>query len=250
MATVYGTGSIVTEGLILCLDAANVKSYPGSGTTWTDLTTNDNDVTSINSPTYSNDNAGFFGFNGSNQYFIGSSRSIETEFQYSDAFTASAFCRIKENTASGYIINNRFQDASGTRFAGWAINQDGGKIGGFVGGYPSSVISWRIVQTSTSSFSSSVYNKWCHITYTNTGTAGQQKIYLNAVDSSDIIRDDTNPPYTVNYSSGASRINIGKDGDSTEHLNADIAQISVYNRALAESEIQQNFNALKVRFGL
>jgi hypothetical protein len=43
---------IVTDGLVLCLDAGNPKSYTGSGTTWTDLSGNGNNGTLTNSPTY------------------------------------------------------------------------------------------------------------------------------------------------------------------------------------------------------
>ena len=60
---------IVTDGLVLCLDAGNIKSYPGSGTTWTDLTNiGSRNATLINSPTYSTSNLGYFTFNGSNTF--------------------------------------------------------------------------------------------------------------------------------------------------------------------------------------
>ena len=51
-------GSIITSGLILNLDAGNVASYPGSGTTWTDLSGNGNNGTLINGPTFNSSNGG------------------------------------------------------------------------------------------------------------------------------------------------------------------------------------------------
>ena len=57
---------IVTENLVLCLDAANSKSYPGSGTTWTDLSGNGNNATLTNGPTYSSANGGSLTFDGVN----------------------------------------------------------------------------------------------------------------------------------------------------------------------------------------
>ena len=57
---------IVTDGLVLALDAANVKSYPGSGTTWTDMSGNGNNVTLTNGPTFSSDNGGSIVFDGVN----------------------------------------------------------------------------------------------------------------------------------------------------------------------------------------
>ena len=59
---------IVTDGLALCLDAANSKSYPGSGSTWTDLSGNGNNATLTNGPTYSSANGGSIVFDGVNDY--------------------------------------------------------------------------------------------------------------------------------------------------------------------------------------
>ena len=65
MATDYNH-SIVTDGLVLCVDAANTKSYPGSGTTWTDISGKNHNGTLINGPTFSSDNMGGIVFDGSN----------------------------------------------------------------------------------------------------------------------------------------------------------------------------------------
>jgi len=67
----YTGPNIVTSGLVLQLDAANTKSYPGSGTTWTDLSGNGNNGTLTNSPTFSSANGGIFTFNGTNQFILG-----------------------------------------------------------------------------------------------------------------------------------------------------------------------------------
>ena len=60
--------SIVTDGLALCLDGANVKSYPGSGTTWKDLSGKGNDGTLTNGPTFSSDDGGSILVDGSNDF--------------------------------------------------------------------------------------------------------------------------------------------------------------------------------------
>ena len=65
MATNYNP-SIVTDGLQLCFDAANPKSYPGSGTTWYDLSGNDKHGTLLNEPSFSSDKGGCFVFDGTN----------------------------------------------------------------------------------------------------------------------------------------------------------------------------------------
>ena len=59
---------IVTNGLVLCLDASDRNSYPGSGTTWYDVSNNGNHATLTNGPTFSTSNGGIFTFDGSNDY--------------------------------------------------------------------------------------------------------------------------------------------------------------------------------------
>ena len=248
MAIAYNT-SVVRSGLVLHLDAANRKSYPGTGTVWNDLSGASNNGTLVNGVAYSAANNGSMVFDGGNDSVSFSQRIITTEFQYNNAFTVSSFCQIKENSGEGYIINNRFTDTNGTLYAGWGLMNSNGQIWGFVGGFPSG-FGWRRVQTSSSAFTSLVYNKWCHITYVNTGIAGEQKIYLNSVNNTNIVIDDTNPPYTINYSNGNSRIYVGVDGTYPHNLTGDISQISVYNRALTVTEISQNFNALRGRYGI
>ena len=71
MAISYNPRTI-TDGLVLCLDAANSKSYPGSGTTWTDLSGNGNNGTLVNGPTYSSSNGGSLVFDGTNDYITSS----------------------------------------------------------------------------------------------------------------------------------------------------------------------------------
>jgi hypothetical protein len=60
--------SIITQNLVLCLDAANPKSYPGSGTTWTDLSGNGNTGTLVNGVGYNSGNLGSLSFDGVNDY--------------------------------------------------------------------------------------------------------------------------------------------------------------------------------------
>ena len=67
MATLYSP-KIVTNGLVLCLDAGNNKSYPGSGTTWNDLSGNNNTGSLVNGPTFTGSFGGSVAFDGVNDY--------------------------------------------------------------------------------------------------------------------------------------------------------------------------------------
>ena len=90
---------IITENLVLCLDAANSKSYPGSGTTWTDLSGNGNNATLTNGPTYSSANGGSIVFDG----VILSNDGLFGEFLF---FVLSIFIPSK-GQVSGIIISSR-----------------------------------------------------------------------------------------------------------------------------------------------
>ena len=93
--------SLVMNGLVLCLDAGNSKSYPGTGTTWTDLSGNGNNGTLTNGPTYSSANGGSLVFDGTNDYtqtpLSGTFPQITVEFwgffEYLDVKSSS--CRIE-----------------------------------------------------------------------------------------------------------------------------------------------------------
>ena len=68
MATEYANGKIVTNGLVLSLDAADRNSYPGTGTTWRDMSGNGNNGTLTDGPTFNSNNGGSIVFDGTNDY--------------------------------------------------------------------------------------------------------------------------------------------------------------------------------------
>lgn len=243
--------NIVTNGLVYYFDAGNTNSYAGTGLTAYDIAGSGATNSLVNGPAFSTLNGGSIYFDGLDDHIVNNSRTISSEFQYTSAFTIIAFCKIIENTNTGYIVNNRTTDGSGTLYTGWGFVQDQGTIVGFVGGYPGNTLSWRRAGISTTSFNNLVYNKWAQVAFVNTGVAAGQKIYINAIDYTSYATDDTNPPYTVNYA-GAHRIYIGQDGTGAgvHPMTANIAQVQIYNRALSSTEILQNYNASKGRYGL
>ncbi len=130
---------IVDEGLVLCLDAANKLSYPGTGTTWTDLA-GSNNGTLTNGPTFDDEKGGSIVFDGSNDYAnLGNASSLFP----GPNITASLFCWIKPSTVSSsnisigdqytpnhrlYIgIYNGFWDAGFGNYR-WDNNHTGSKI--------------------------------------------------------------------------------------------------------------------------
>ena len=75
---------IVRDNIVQYLDAANTKSYPGSGTTWTDMSSRNRDGTLTNGPTFSTDNLGCFNFDGSNDY-------VNLNYVFTQASSANSY---------------------------------------------------------------------------------------------------------------------------------------------------------------
>ena len=227
MAISYNPSS-VTSGLVLCLDAANTKSYPGSGTTWTDLSGLGNNGTLVNGVGYSGDNLGSLNFDGVNDY-VGT--DYTATFQ---DFTLCAF--VKANNPGGKfwenIVDNHDIDSS-----------DWCRIT-FKGGKPSLEIDANSVRSSVTSSQSASSNQWYNIIGVRNGTTGY--LYINGVldkqnsVTGNVISADTDSQFVVG--------NISIPSTPIEGWNGNIAQVSIYNRALTAAEIQQNYNALKSRY--
>jgi hypothetical protein len=211
--------SIITQNLSLCLDAANSKSYPGSGTTWTDLSGNGNNGTLVNGVGYNSSNLGSLVFDGVNDYVnIPNFSSLAN----SPACTISIWSYVKQNKGYHFWGNLIFLlqiQSNQTYRLRFNLNGD-----------------WR--GEYTTSFPSNIYHK-LDITWDGTTT----KMYINAQETVSSTLDSAFSSFsnTTNQPLEISR-------RSTDYSNVDIPQVSIYNRALTASEIQQNFNATRSRF--
>jgi len=221
---------IVTDGLVLCLDAGDGKSYGGSGTTWTDRSGNGNHGTLTNGPTYSSNNGGSLVFDGSNDY-VG--YDVDDLFNDTQNFSIEYFIKINNTTSNllyGHNVNgNRMY--SGTYQGYWDI------------GYGSTT--W----TSSTDGKQEVTQGWHHIAVTVSD--GVCKIYVNSIANSRTITD-TSVTYVSGqlYMIGAFNYGSGSTGSfysGYNHLN-NCATFKVYNKALTASEVLQNYNATKGRF--
>ncbi len=217
--------SIVQSGLVLYLDAANTRSYPGIGTDWYDLSRGGNNGTLTNGPTFSLDNGGSIVFDGSNDY-------IELSITPNNIVTTNTtICSwFKTNISSQQIILNN-QSAT-NRFYIQVFNRSG-----------TLVAHWGLGTQQNSSTSNAIINtsqwyQYC-VTYDGVNAIG----YLNGIST------DTTNIGLQTYANNLIRI-----GRFTESLNFDfngnISQTSVYNRVLSSTEILQNYNTTKTRFGL
>jgi hypothetical protein len=225
MATQYANGKIVTSGLVLALDAADRNSYSGSGTTWNDMSGNNNNGTLINGPTFSSANGGSIIFDGIDDYINCGNNTI---LNLNDNYTISIW--LKTSTLINQAIIQRY--LNGGAYPGYSIDINRtttGTIDIYTGG------NWYINNGSNIN-----NNTWNHIVFTiNLTTA---TFYKNTNSTSfSVVASTTNPNDTLF---------IGCLEGNTGFFSGNIAQTLIYNRALSAQEVLQNYNAQKSRFNL
>jgi len=225
-----GGPNIITSGLVLALDAANSKSYPGSGTTWSDLSGNNNSGSLVNGPTFNNTNGGNITFDGTNDYCINS---------ISNGFTAAmTIITIAKSTNSnwssyaglgsarynnGYIIHNEQNFTTVTMY----LMDSSANFINVVTITPNNIQNFNVYVLTTNGSNS-------HKTYLNE--------VLVASSGTAITRINTGSPQS-NYLSLDSTV-------AGRYTALSIASHLIYNRELSAAEILQNYNATKARFGL
>lgn len=219
---------IVQTGLILNLDASRKSSYTGTGTTWTDISGNAKNGTIFNSPIFGTAGDGSFLFNASNQQIrVGSVTS---------GLTLTYNMWIRLSTISQQMLFWDGSSANGNDF--WTVLTTDGKI--------RTMIDNTTYLTSNSSITA---NTWYNISIVTTSTG--KSIYINGVlDSTD------NTPILTR--TGYSYLSIGYAFDGSNdvqgwmggtNLRGNIGSFNIYNRSLSATEVLQNFNATKSRFG-
>jgi hypothetical protein len=239
MAPNYGP-KIVKNGLVLALDAANPKSYPGTGTTWFDISGNGNNGT-MTSVSYDSANNGSLLFNDANDNIL---IPHTANLNFSSTFTVSTWIKVNSfNTSSIYNVISKKPSYNSTQ-KGWSCqydyrttgvlqfrNNDGTTLNDNT---PTSSINNTSILNQTSDWVNSVW-----VISFNTIS-----FYLNSVlkSSSSV---NTNTDTTSNIYIGKT---VGSDGDPSLLMN--LSTVTLYNRLLSAEEIKQNFNALRGRYGL
>ena len=210
---------IIMNGLVLCLDAGNSRSYPGSGTTWTDLSGRGNNGTLVNGVGYSGSNGGSLSFDGSNDYV--DCGKTATQFGiYNSSYTMSAFFRVPNLSGDKMVFGTPTQ-------ASRQGLHHGVRDTTFYFGHYTSDVSGGTVVANTWYFGTWVWS-----------SGGSTSIYING---------SSVASGTTNGFQGTDNIRVGS---SWFVFTGNIVNPMIYNRALTASEIRQNFNAMRGRFGI
>ena len=241
MAGFTGASPIVTDGLIFSVDAANYESYPGSGTTWTDLAGNNNG-TLTNGPTFDSGDGGNIDFDGTDDKVLYGSNGASILNGLTELTLQVWYKADTTNNDMGIIYGNTSGNGADA-FFGMRFDRRGATGGG------NQVIKSGFGNNNTNQIESSSNiqsTDWTCITVTCVlGTS--IKLYKNGIEdtptSTRIVSSGTNSI------SGATDIAIGV-GAKSALFNGKIPVVTIYNRTLSSTEILQNYNSLKPRFNL
>ena len=240
---IFSGPEIVNSGLVLHLDAANSRSYPGSGTAWYDISGLGNHFTLYNSPTLTNNG---FSFDGTNQYaqcnnttcgdFGTSSYTIEYAVKYISPTPSPYNCLLMKRTGITTI--------GGESWNGWA-HRVGGSTFFVQDDNPGAV------QSNVIYFSGNITNNSPNVshyvaTITRSGLGITVTIYLNNIQ----IATQTKTFVGTGNVSSATAMNIFRNPGELVYTPGNLYFTRMYNRALSAAEIKQNFEASRDRYGI
>ena len=229
MGTSYGPNIVIDE-LFFYVDANNTQSYPGSGTTWTDLV-GSNSLT-IQGATWNS--AGRFLFDGVDDY----ARISSSDFAYTTDFSVSFWFRpISKSSYARFVDYSHYGGSSHGWFMGWYSS--------------TSTIEFRLEQVASSGSLVSgalTHNgtTWYHICGVYSPSNGWAKLYVNGSFYVLSLTSGSQSYTSVDYLTVGARSNPSL----TEYSNMDLPIVMIHNKALTDGEVKQNYDAHRTRYGL
>jgi hypothetical protein len=235
----YNNGPrIVTDGLVLALDAANIKSYPGSGTVWTDLSGNGYTGTLTNGPTFDSGNGGSIVFDGVNDF---------VNIPYNTYWDTNVFGTATNFTLECWHKPNVFRNwdtvIEKSESPGWYSRPEGASIwtneSSIQGVFASGVDSNPAGSVVILSYATTTL-RWYHIAFTGDGTT--LRLYVDGIQRTTGLVSSR----TVAVYNGS----VGPRFGRRAFMNAQMAVARFYTRGLTPQEILQNYNATRGRYGV
>lgn len=230
MALIYSP-NIVRSGLVLALDAADKNSYPGSGTTWRDLSGNNNNGTLTNGPTFSSANGGSIVFDGSDDY----AALPAANYGITNQFTIEVVCYPTAEVNGMYnFVGNNGSDRG--IMAHWPWSSDYGylDITNTAGGF----YRWYKV-------SAGILNVRAMYHFI-LNTSGQVVVKQNNI----VMVPNGSDTFSGTVSLGLTNTIGAFYSNGVLPWKGNMYSFKLYNRALTDAETAQNYNAVKSRFGL
>jgi hypothetical protein len=218
---------VVDSSLKLWFDAGQTTSYPGTGTTWTDLSGSGFNGTLINGPTYNASNGGSIVFDGSNDYVDTGVISLTS----GTAITVAVWvnCGSSQNQYANILDYNHTG-------LGFVIQQDSTTLNTFYFAY------WNGGGYNVTPTITLPTNTWCQLVFVKSGTSTIG--YLNSVNTVSLTG-------SANFTGTGLTLALGRwTGGPGRYLNGKIATVMIYNKALSSDEVTTNYNALRGRYGI
>ena len=228
--------NIVTDGLVLHLDAGRAESFGGDGTTWRDLSGNNNNGTLVNGVGFSAEDGGSLEFDGVNDRVVVPTNDGFGQINSSPTISLEMWANLNRKSGGG----TQFQQVAGFRTAKFEFFFLLLDLSG------SSVSTEARITTKNTYYDINVnyttfFNSWTHIVFT--ANSNRTDLYLNG----SLVGSNTNVSGEFGATSG--NFIIGMHPDNIEFpTKGNIGSTKVYNRALTAQEVLQNYNALKGRY--
>ncbi len=224
----YTGPDIITDGLVLAVDAGSTRSYPGSGTTTTSLV-GSNTGTLTNGVGFNSDNGGSFTFDGVNDYIAFNNTITMSNANLTSVAWVKLDSYLSQNSTIGF-----HPDSGSTGFRLYAVSTTS------LGVWTRTGIGSGVTSIDTSN--GIPLNEWVQIVFVLNGTNG--KVYKNG---SEILSGTfTQTPATLS----SAPVWISRYSSPGYYIDGKSTACMLYNRALTATEVAQNYNALKSRFGL
>jgi len=239
MGIAYNT-SVVRDGLVVYLDAANPKSYPGTGTTWFDLSQYKNNMTLVNGITYSTDNKGILIFDGIDDHIKkttieGDSLDLRNNFTLSLWFNANSLPVGNIDSSLYYLVSKNSTLGSADNQYSMLVNSST---------FRCSISGIFAPTTVNYTFNN---NTWYNAVLTFNGSTA--RIYINQQKILEHTQVYNALFFKPNLSIG--RRSTSADGVSGSlFFNGEINEFKIYNRPLSEAEVKYNFEGTRGRYGI
>jgi len=238
-----GGDNVVTDNMVVYLDAGNNSSYSGSGTSWNDISGNSNNFTLTNGPTYSSSDGGAIVFDGTNDYAISPSGVSYLKFGTND-YSYGVWAQFDSFAQNAATLSTK-QDNNLSGNTSWQLDF-GGAGGRFRHVFRYSASGQQIFESTTSASTGT----WYYIFIVNDRSENAMRMYVNGSLLSDGINYSTNYGTSTDVGNFDGFWHIGSNRGLSVFTDGKIAQVHVYKgKALTASEVLQNYDASKSRYG-